>query len=526
MKPISRRLWAAALLALAILACPAGTTFAQPKPGQGADAARVGEDNLDDMLRKFGPEAQALKSKIEAAIEKGAAWLLGKQLPDGHFPCYDQGGFGYPLGGTALCVLALKKSMVGLYDGDEKDLDKETRALQAKKAQNKIDYKESKRLEYLEKEAPAELALRKKLQTAADKGIDWLRKNYGAIKSGPQSPLPGGGTSAPFRTYDLGILLMVLEAYYTEKKKVADGYVMDVNQKKIPKGDLEWIREMTDWLGSRVVTPNFGGTESPGKAWRYPGEAGDGSSVDASNTQYAVLGLKSASRMGVQIKDPNMWKQVCEYFISVQEADGPTVNRKPPQVKPTGEYVFAGGPEGEADKARGWSYLPKVDAHHPPTGAMTTAALAALITAKSALYEAKVLPANKDLESKIDRAINDGLAWLTNFYSIEQNPSSNKGMNVGWHYYYLYGLERAGVLAQQEFFGKNAWYIDGAKLLTSKQAAEGYWDSNSAAAHPAAGTEGNRICDTCFALLFLKRATVPVKVPLTVPKPVVTGDGK
>ena len=81
-----------------------------------------------------------------------------------------------------------------------------------------------------------------------------------------------------------------------------------------------------------------------------------------------------------------------------------------------------------------------------------------MITAKSELYTAKVLPKDKKLEEKIDKAINDGIAWLTHYFTVQANIDAKKNGH-GWDYYYLYGLERVGVLAQIEFFGKIPWYV-------------------------------------------------------------------
>jgi hypothetical protein len=79
---------------------------------------------------------------------------------------------------------------------------------------------------------------------------------------------------------------------------------------------------------------------------------------------------------------------------------------------------------------------------------------------------------------------------------------------MGMHeYYYLYGLERAGVLLLAPKFGEHDWYDDGSRLIIGAQAGDGSWDAGDA------GTVGPT-CDTCFAILFLARGTTPlVRIP-------------
>ena len=59
-------------------------------------------------------------------------------------------------------------------------------------------------------------------------------------------------------------------------------------------------------------------------------------------------------------------------------------------------------------------------------------------------------------------------------------------------------LERAGMLFGTETMGDKYWYPEGAKVLCDIQKGGGAWG------------DGTR--DTCFAILFLKRATRPLDV--------------
>jgi hypothetical protein len=111
-------------------------------------------------------------------------------------------------------------------------------------------------------------------------------------------------------------------------------------------------------------------------------------------------------------------------------------------------------------------------------------------------------------ESKRSAAILDGLAWLQVHYTVETVPGPIEWDGITkttYVPYYLYGLERAGILTGNEKFGTHPWYSDGVHLLLDAQKPDGSW---------ALDDWGKDTWDTCFALLFLKRATRPL-VPST-----------
>ena len=91
------------------------------------------------------------------------------------------------------------------------------------------------------------------------------------------------------------------------------------------------------------------------------------------------------------------------------------------------------------------------------------------------------------------------MAWLAHYFSVDENPGSNK-----WLYYYLYGLERIGALLGVERIGEHPWYLEGAESLLERREQGGSW------------VQKEREADTCFALLFLERATAPSSGPRAV----------
>jgi hypothetical protein len=64
---------------------------------------------------------------------------------------------------------------------------------------------------------------------------------------------------------------------------------------------------------------------------------------------------------------------------------------------------------------------------------------------------------------------------------------------------FTYSLERTGVLYGTEAFGPHEWYPEGATLLLKAQGANGSWQHKDRV-----------VWDTCFAILFLRRATRPL----------------
>jgi hypothetical protein len=68
----------------------------------------------------------------------------------------------------------------------------------------------------------------------------------------------------------------------------------------------------------------------------------------------------------------------------------------------------------------------------------------------------------------------------------------------GQHYYFLWSLERVAVAWGLETIGTKDWYAWGAEVLVANQQRNGGWE----------GANGEGGPDTCFALLFLRRANL------------------
>ena len=123
------------------------------------------------------------------------------------------------------------------------------------------------------------------------------------------------------------------------------------------------------------------------------------------------------------------------------------------------------------------------------------------------------------LRGRIDKGLLAGIAWLSDNFSVEENPTPG-GASM-WHYYYLYGLERTGSKVGTRWIGKHDWYREGGEHLLAAQEKNGGWKEPDGTQRPVDATE-SAITQTCFALLFLKRSTRKPFVPMM---PTVTGGG-
>jgi hypothetical protein len=100
-------------------------------------------------------------------------------------------------------------------------------------------------------------------------------------------------------------------------------------------------------------------------------------------------------------------------------------------------------------------------------------------------------------------AMRRAVEWFERYFAVSVNP----GHGGSWVLYYLYGVERAGRLSGQRFFGNHDWYREGAAYLIEGQSPiHGSW--NAAFTSP----ESDRVVASSFALLFLSKGLAPVLI--------------
>jgi hypothetical protein len=213
---------------------------------------------------------------------------------------------------------------------------------------------------------------------------------------------------------------------------------------------------------------------------------------DNSNSQYAALGLRACHDGGI-VFPKELVERARKWWVDSQQPADAKKNR--PDV-PTGAAV------GEP---RGWAYLsdgkvPSPDYYHP-TGSMSAGAVGGIC-----IYDFML-----GLNWKGDPSVRDGMAWLSEHFAVTGNPQEEKGkVSPEWHYYWLYALERVGMLYGSAQIGRHDWYGTGAKYLVEKQQADGSWGEGKY--HGSAAP----VLDTCYAILFLRRVTRPLQDVATV----------
>ncbi len=361
-------------------------------------------------------ERSALKSRVDAAVEKGVHWLKRQRSAEGHFGPVALAEFVFSEGPTALALLALLDS--GVYRGED----------------------------------------------VISRGFAWLlARDFTKV-------------------YDVSISMMALEARATPPEELLSrgaGEKRGAGERTLKDGERRWMERAAEWLVRH----------RSGDAWSYPRP---GAEPDNSNTQYGILGLKSAARCGVKI-DRAVWLDVLRYFLEAQEPKGDSVRL----VRGTLSREAGYAPKSYASRAEvlGWGYKPR-SAPGEAYGSMTCVGIASLLIAESELRGYGKFTGKMAAETA--RAVRNGLAWLQENFSVQVHPRHG----TEYHHYYLYALERAGALSDTDLLGGRDWYHEGAAYLCDTQKPDGRWVPK--------GGAGGDLAETCFALLFLKRSTVPL----------------
>lgn len=233
-----------------------------------------------------------------------------------------------------------------------------------------------------------------------------------------------------------------------------------------PKGK-RYIRDVQKDVDYLVSTQRKEGRAAG--SWNYGHMGGEG---DGSNSQFALLALHEANRMGVRVPRKT-WKLAKEFWTNAYRRSG------------------------------GFGYYAK---KNDTVGSMTCAGISSWIIIDENLADARDLTKGEFARCCNDRPgmekVESAFKWLAKFYSVQQNPGKS-----GTRLYYLYGLERAARLAGRRFVGPNDWYRDGAKFLIRIQNPNnGYWST------PRGHGEDNKLVATSFALLFLSKGKRPVAI--------------
>ncbi|HEV3027152.1 MAG TPA: hypothetical protein VG457_06235 [Planctomycetota bacterium] len=204
---------------------------------------------------------------------------------------------------------------------------------------------------------------------------------------------------------------------------------------------------------------------------------------DNSNSQYAALGLRACHDAGIVLPKESI-QLARRWWIESQHETGEE------------KGVATGG--DLPGTPRGWCYSKQTVCakNHRAYASMTAGAVGALAICDFIL----------DQDRKKDPAIRSGLAWLSAHWSVTANegPVEFDTSTRTELFYFLYALERAGMLVDLPTVGKHDWYGEGASAILEVQKADGSWSGGAPRCNPT--------WDTCFAILFLKKATARLEV--------------
>lgn len=226
------------------------------------------------------------------------------------------------------------------------------------------------------------------------------------------------------------------------------------------------LAEAAKWLiDAQLGSGTWGYNKMQGAAGaRVMGYVGDNS-----NTQFALLGLHEASLGGVDVPK-EVWQRSEKHFVNSQLKDG------------------------------GWHYRPDGGRNMTGYGSMTCAGIASLYITGNELdvsqetgYVNGAAPNCGNYRQ--NDAIAKGLLWMARNFATDTNPGRG---GASWRMYYLYAMERVGMISGLKFFGSRDWYREGAEALIDCQRDNGSFPSTP--------------YDTAFGLLFLAKGNKPVLV--------------
>ncbi len=226
--------------------------------------------------------------------------------------------------------------------------------------------------------------------------------------------------------------------------------------------------------------------------WGYP-LGGDFERADASNTQYALLGLYAGKQAGAKIPEA-LWKEIRELYISTQ-------------IQETRDTGF-------------WSYS---ELQKTASFTMSAAGVSGLVIARMGLNEStQQLNLDTGVAAKCgEYAENEPIRRGLNWIGSEKRFSFDKALQSKSTFYNIYGIERVGRLSGQRFIGKYDWYREGCDYLVRSQNKDGSWSADSVVAE-----DQTKVIATSFALLFLSKGRSPVLISkLAHGDAVITGAG-
>jgi hypothetical protein len=400
------------------------------------------------LLTSAGHAAE--QAAIQRAIEAGVSSLKSQQQSDGGWSCRDP--HATTAGMTAICGLALLECDV---KPDDPVMKKAAKLVREQSLGLTGTYSLSTAIMFLDRLGdPADAEL-----------IDSMAIRLLAGQNGTDG---GWGYDCP----SLGAAeVQRLQAQLQGRAELVARSTLPEGKGRPTVGDLP--KEMQDQLKAVGQQQAAGGMRS--------------TRTDNSNTQFAVLALWIARRHGIPVE--LALHRLDARFRSTQQVDGGwlyssseafSAYGSTPQMTCAGLLGLALAHGNNTETTLRAGVLPGAGAPRPRAG---TAGVNADILKDPVVQKALV-----HLAAAVQNP------WLPNPPQAVNGPMPVLPSMEGRSYYYLFSLERVCVIYGLENLGGKVWYDWGADYLLSKGA--GSWTGEYESA------------DTCFALLFLRRANL------------------
>lgn len=186
--------------------------------------------------------------------------------------------------------------------------------------------------------------------------------------------------------------------------------------------------------------------------WGYPDDP-----IDLSNVGFALLGLRAASELGLEVPEETLAATAGAIWRHQTGGSG------------------------------GFRYKPDDE----PTAGITASALGgiAILQGFADGGMGKVARALRKHAKNLAAAE----AWMEEGFTLEHNRRGAERWSTSWQHCHLWAIERWAGFTGRATIGGLDWYREGAEWLLARQHPNGDWG----------GLE-----NTCFALLFLRRATM------------------
>jgi hypothetical protein len=444
---------------------PQPSPLPEERPARNPDRRRQVQERVDNTVAVPALPRQE-RERVDTAIKQGVAYLLKKQNDDGTWTPgrgEDRNLEGFKVGYTALAGLTLLECGV---KPDDPAIQKTARFIRSEALRTLGTYDLSLAILFLDRLGQGKVNDR-------DKSL--IQKLALRLVAGQK--ISGGWSyqGVPLTAVEQTQLLALLQKH----KDTLDSS-LDLNEVRRSKLVLEGSDPIPEKLKNLAVwkkdttPPPLDGDRS-----KLTGES------DNSNTQFAVLALWVAKKYDVPLE--RTLALIVKRFQKGQNEDGSW-----------GYLANKHEVVGFHERLPGGKRVERTVKN--PT--MTCAGLLGLAVGMGLSNEVNIKGGGKVPRRRAadDPKVKAGLDLLGEFIGEFNKPWQKVSLT---DLYFMWSVERVAVIYNLPQIGGRNWYAWGAEMLVGNQTKDGNWQNGH---YP----DSTPVIDTCFALLFLKKANLAV----------------